>query len=619
MHTRLSNLRSNHFSLPEYILFFPRWTGDSGPICPRVTSVHFLEESETDEGDISIARWTSGLALITPPPTSVGIFNWAVADDALKWLCEEESPQARSVASFQITQQHEHPTYAKLSALPRLTLQGPISPADWENLAAGCPLLQELNLTVYLEDDEYLEDNETPELSLVTLPALHTFSIAFTYPHDHCNREVLRICLFCTDLPALRSFKLSGYGWEPEEVVEVGQRLAEMKALENFEMIARNGQALQNIVPHLPPLVKFSFGATPDVIYGVEEVWEVLDRRQTRLKELVIKQICDEHNNYMHGGTCTRMALDNLARNPNTNLERLVTSFRMSPNERFDGPITPIISLRSLTLQYLSLYLGAETAFTTFLQRRWYTKELKALRQGYAHLARKEFAARNKVGWPAALVARNTARNTYNAALVKAKTEHWDNFLEDISESDIWTAGKYATREFSDGSKTHIPSLVKKHADGSQTTASTDDDKCQLLQETFFPPRPIDLPPTPQDFNPIPKPLDFTEPTQHRIRKRIQRLRPYKAPGPNGIPNVVFMKCADVLAPMLHRILLSSIRCRYFPMLWRTWKTVVLRKPKRPDYTVAKAYRPIASTTPTGRFALELWPTSRLSSLCATL
>jgi len=67
-----------------------------------------------------------------------------------------------------------------------------------------------------------------------------------------------------------------------------------------------------------------------------------------------------------------------------------------------------------------------------------------------------------------------------------------------------------------------------------------------------------------------------------------------KAPGNDGIPNIVLKKAATLIAPHLYKCLIVSLELSYFPKIWWEWTTVVLRKPSRPDYTIPKAYRPIA-------------------------
>ncbi len=42
--------------------------------------------------------------------------------------------------------------------------------------------------------------------------------------------------------------------------------------------------------------------------------------------------------------------------------------------------------------------------------------------------------------------------------------------------------------------------------------------------------------------------------TKEQTRKHIARFRPYKAPGLDGIPNIVLIKCADLLVNRLWTI-----------------------------------------------------------------
>ena len=68
---------------------------------------------------------------------------------------------------------------------------------------------------------------------------------------------------------------------------------------------------------------------------------------------------------------------------------------------------------------------------------------------------------------------------------------------------------------------------------------------------------------------------------------------PYKAPGPDGIANIVFQRCPlliDYLLPLFNPAI--NLRTYYDP--WRESITVILRKPGKPDYSTPKAYQPIA-------------------------
>ena len=74
----------------------------------------------------------------------------------------------------------------------------------------------------------------------------------------------------------------------------------------------------------------------------------------------------------------------------------------------------------------------------------------------------------------------------------------------------------------------------------------------------------------------------------------MRKLKPYKAPGPDGIPNIVLTKCADLIAHRLRYIYRAMLERKLSFKPWKEFVTVVLRKPGKPRYDTPKAYRPIA-------------------------
>ena len=80
---------------------------------------------------------------------------------------------------------------------------------------------------------------------------------------------------------------------------------------------------------------------------------------------------------------------------------------------------------------------------------------------------------------------------------------------------------------------------------------------------------------------------------QEQLAKAIRHLSPYKAPGLDGVANIVFKQCSRLqehLLPIYNAVF--TLKTYYAP--WRESITVILRKPGKPNYTVLKAYRPIA-------------------------
>jgi len=117
-----------------------------------------------------------------------------------------------------------------------------------------------------------------------------------------------------------------------------------------------------------------------------------------------------------------------------------------------------------------------------------------------------------------------------------------------------------------------------------------------VLAKTFFPKKPAAEPPNAQ--NPT---IIFPEPvcredqiTKEQIRKQLAKLKPYKAPGPDTIPNIVLMKCADLIIDRLYYIYKAILNMKIYYKPWKDFTTAVLQKPGKPRYDVPKAYRPIA-------------------------
>jgi ribonuclease HI len=105
-------------------------------------------------------------------------------------------------------------------------------------------------------------------------------------------------------------------------------------------------------------------------------------------------------------------------------------------------------------------------------------------------------------------------------------------------------------------------------------------------------PPPADLSDT-NLFN-YPTPLPCPDITVEETTHALHELSPFKAPGPSGIANVALQKTSTLLAPILTAITNAALKTGYHPRAWKTFITITLRKPGKPDYTIPKAYRPIA-------------------------
>ena len=224
--------------------------------------------------------------------------------------------------------------------------------------------------------------------------------------------------------------------------------------------------------------------------------------------------------------------------------------------------------------------------------KRWWTKELTTLRRNANKLGRK--VSKLNCGPGHTLFKEyEEAKRVYAREIERNKRQHWRDWLEKASEPDIWTAHKYISAASLDGNNTRIPTLKLKTGE-SEETAVSNEEKGRMLVRTFFPtgnarPEPVSV----QDEK-IEPACEWDNITRDQIKKHIAKLKPYKAPGPDGIPNIVLTKCADLLLDRLYYIFKAMIEKGFFYKSWKKFTTVVLRKPGKANYSIPKAYRPIA-------------------------
>ena len=134
----------------------------------------------------------------------------------------------------------------------------------------------------------------------------------------------------------------------------------------------------------------------------------------------------------------------------------------------------------------------------------------------------------------------------YAKAMQDAQTKHWEDFLDQATERELWVANRYATKPATDGGQTRVPTLEYKDVDGNTREATTNQEKCELFESTLFPP--------PPPATTVPRSSGYPTPlltsgliTREQIRRSIARLSPYKACGEDGIPNIVLKKVYHII------------------------------------------------------------------------
>jgi hypothetical protein len=186
-------------------------------------------------------------------------------------------------------------------------------------------------------------------------------------------------------------------------------------------------------------------------------------------------------------------------------------------------------------------------------------------------------------------------RNEYREEILQAKQKHWNEFLEDVSNGDVWVANRYISSTSGDGGKTCIPTLKFTPPLGTlgpPTEVVANEEKSTMLAKTMFPGKPNS---DANLNNPVYKKQlpNRGDINLAQICRHIEKLSPHKATSTEEIPNVVLKKCADAIIPYLTQIFRAVFSLRVYMKQWHEIITCVLWKLGKPRYDVPKAYGPI--------------------------
>lgn len=240
----------------------------------------------------------------------------------------------------------------------------------------------------------------------------------------------------------------------------------------------------------------------------------------------------------------------------------------------------------------------------TSRSRQWWNDELTAARKELRWVQNKAFRLRFDTDHPIHKLKRRK-RNDYGWLLESTKRSYWENFLRSTSNANLWEAHRIAQCNASDGGITNVLPLQTTDADGVTHIHDTNQSKAEAFFHSFFPKPLAQFTPFPKSSYPPPK-FSFPPPTNLQIQRAINKLQPYKAPGPNGIPNAVWIRCLDLLLPYISPIIKASFNLNVYPDIWKHSTTIVIRKPSRPDYSKPNAYRPIALLDTLGKITSSI-------------
>ena len=125
--------------------------------------------------------------------------------------------------------------------------------------------------------------------------------------------------------------------------------------------------------------------------------------------------------------------------------------------------------------------------------------------------------------------------------------------------------------------------------------------KAEMLKKSFFPPPPDADTEDIQGFiyaEPKACPLIITK---AEVVDAIRRPKADKAAGPDGVPNRILQVFPEKLAEALTPLYQACVDIGYHPVAFKEANIMAFKKPGKEDYTVPKAYKPIALLNTLGK------------------
>ena len=168
----------------------------------------------------------------------------------------------------------------------------------------------------------------------------------------------------------------------------------------------------------------------------------------------------------------------------------------------------------------------------------------------------------------------------------------------------MYTANKYLNSKPSDYSSTQIPPLKTTNHQEQEGLATENAAKAETLADMIFPPPPARTIIPDYAYPELLKVQGYF--SREDIHKAIKKLKAYKAPGKDGIQNVIIQECVNTIINYLYYIYRAVLELNEYPLCWLIILTIILRKAGKAAYNIARSYHPIGLLDTLGKLLSAL-------------
>ena len=168
--------------------------------------------------------------------------------------------------------------------------------------------------------------------------------------------------------------------------------------------------------------------------------------------------------------------------------------------------------------------------------------------------------------------------------LIATRKRQWAD--EYISSACIWEVAAWRHGRKS----SHIPAL--RDSDGVMKFDHAD--MAEMLAECFFAEEGQPIPLSFSDDPPQRHIREFVPLVNEELERQLKLTSNTSAPGSSGIGWLILKKAWPVISANLTNIYNACLRLGYHPTRWKEASVVVIPKPGKDDYSLAKSHRPIS-------------------------